>query len=184
MSEWIDTNVGQYLNFELDDTLYGINIRSIKEVLDLCEITPLPSSADYLRGVINLRGQVVPVIDLKLRFGLAVTEMTVDTCILILEIKDSQGELFLLGALADSVREVIDLSASDIDPPPQVGSSVNSAFIYGVGQHDGAFVVLLDAQSLSSHDDLEAIKVAASVVGPEGESVDEHCHEEGVASYE
>jgi purine-binding chemotaxis protein CheW len=154
MAEQIKNGRDQYLLFELDQQTYGINIRAIKEVLEFRPVTSLPRSERHLRGVINLRGQVLPVLDLKLVFGLEETQTSIDTCILILEIKDENGDWMLVGALADSVREVIDLNLSDIEAPPKVGTNVDTAFIYGVAQYEKDFVILLEAHKLTGNEDL------------------------------
>lgn len=148
--------VSQYLTFQQNEDVFGIDIRRIKEVLEIREITTLPRSSEFMRGVINLRGQVVPVIDLKLKFGFEKTEFTVDTCIIILEL-EMDGGLCLYGVLADSVREVIDLADDDVSPPPKVGSSVDTAFIYGVGKVAETFVVILDALKLCTYEDMDII---------------------------
>ena len=157
MSDSQNNSMFQYLTFEENSDVFAVDIRCIKEVLEIREITKLPRSTDFMRGVINLRGQVVPVIDLKLKFGFGETEFTVDTCIIIFEI-ELDGELSLFGALADSVREVIDLSAEHIAPPPKVGATVDSEFIYGVGKVDEEFVVILDALKLCTHEDIDVIQ--------------------------
>ncbi|WP_019026932.1 chemotaxis protein CheW [Colwellia piezophila] len=149
-------NICQYLTFQQNKEVFGIDIRYIKEVLEIREITSIPRSSEFMRGVINLRGQVVPVIDLKLKFGLEKTDFTVDTCIIILELKIAE-ELCLFGALADSVREVIDLDEDSIAPPPKIGSNVDTAFIYGVGKFEDNFVVILDALKLCTYEEMDVI---------------------------
>jgi len=161
MSDDQNNSVSQYLTFEQNEDVYGINIRCIKEVLEIRDITKLPRSMEFMRGVINLRGQVVPVIDLKLKFGLEKTNFTVDTCIIILEVAQQDGGSSLFGALADSVREVIDLDDTTVTAPPKVGASVDSAFIYGIGKVDEEFIVILDALKLCSHDDIKLISEVA-----------------------
>ena len=146
----------QYLTFQENKDIFGIDIRYIKEVLEIREITAIPRSSEFMRGVINLRGQVVPVIDLKLKFGFDKTEFTVDTCIIILEL-EIEGDLCLFGALADSVREVIDLADESISPPPKIGSNVDTAYIYGVGKIEQKFVVILDALELCTYEERDVI---------------------------
>ena len=149
-------DICQYLTFQQNKEVFGIDIRRIKEVLEIREITSIPRSCEFMRGVINLRGQVVPVIDLKLKFGLEKTEFTVDTCIIILELLIAD-DLCLFGALADSVREVIDLDENSIAPPPKIGSNVDTAFIYGVGKYENNFVVILDALKLCTYEEMDVI---------------------------
>ncbi len=154
MTENQSIQFSQYLTFDLEDDIYGLNISGIKEVLDNRDITKLPKTPDFMRGVINLRGQVVPVIDLKLKFGLAETEFTVDTCIIIVEVELEGGEHTLLGVLADSVREVIELLPDDIDPPPKIGTGVDAAFIYGMGKYDDDFIIIINVKRLFTIDEL------------------------------
>ena len=157
MSENLKFSLRQFLTFVQDGDVFGIDIDSIKEVLEIREITNIPRSLEFMRGIINLRGQVVPVIDLKLKFGFDQTEFTIDTCIIILEVTLDDGELCLLGVLTDSVREVINLDANDISPPPKIGSSIDSEFIYGVGKYGNEFIVILDALKLCSHEEMDML---------------------------
>ncbi|NQZ21864.1 MAG: chemotaxis protein CheW [Colwellia sp.] len=151
-----DNTTWQFLTFQQNTEVFGIDIRRIKEVLEIRDITPLPRSSEFMRGVINLRGQVVPVIDLKLKFGFEKTEFTVDTCIIILELK-IEGDICFFGVLADSVNEVIDISDDDIAPPPKIGSNVDTAYIYGVGKIGKRFVVILDALNLCTFEEMDVI---------------------------
>jgi len=154
MTENQSVQFAQYLTFDLEEDIYGLNISGIKEVLDNRDITKLPKTPNFMRGVINLRGQVVPVIDLKLKFGLAETEFTVDTCIIIVEVELEGGENTLLGVLADSVREVIELLPDDIDPPPKIGTGVDAAFIYGMGKYDDDFIIIINVKRLFTIEEL------------------------------
>ena len=154
MTENQSVQFAQFLTFNLEEDIYGLNISRIKEVLDNRDITKLPKTPNFMRGVINLRGQVVPVIDLKLKFGLAETEFTVDTCIIIVEVELEGGEHTLLGVLADSVREVIELLPDDIDPPPKIGTGVDAAFIYGMGKYDDDFIIIINVKRLFTIEEL------------------------------
>ena len=157
MSENQSEYLRQYLTFDLDKDIYGLNITGIKEVLDNRDMTKLPKTPNFMRGVINLRGQVVPVIDLKLKFDMDETQFTVDTCIIIVEVELEDGSNTLLGVLTDAVREVIELLPDDIDPPPKIGTSVDSAFIYGVAKHQDDFVILLNVKRLFTIDELTLV---------------------------
>lgn len=157
MAENQSVQFAQFLTFDLEEDIYGLNISGIKEVLDNRDITKLPKTPDFMRGVINLRGQVVPVIDLKLKFGLAETEFTVDTCIIIVEVELEGGEHTLLGVLADSVREVIELLPDDIDPPPKIGTGVDAAFIYGMGKYDDDFIIIINVKRLFTIEELTSV---------------------------
>jgi purine-binding chemotaxis protein CheW len=145
----------QYLTFKLEDEVYATDIAQVREVLEYSHVTKVPRTPDYMRGVINLRGHVVPVLDLKLRFGMNRTEQTVNTCVIIVEVS-IQGEKTIIGALADSVQEVIDMDAATIEPPPKIGSKLNTDFIRGMGKRDEQFVIILDIDKVFSTDDLAA----------------------------
>ncbi len=170
MTENQSVNFIQYLTFDLEKDIYGLNINGIKEVLDNRDITKLPKTPDFMRGVINLRGQVVPVIDLKLKFGLAETLFTVDTCIIIVEVELEDGDKTLLGVLADSVREVIELFPDDIDPPPKIGTGVDAAFIYGMGKYEDDFIIIINVKRLFTIDELTSVSTLAPNVDDDNNS--------------
>ena len=117
-------DAGQYLTFILDEEVYAVDINQVREVLDYKEVTRVPRMPDFISGVINLRGGVVPVVDLRLKFGMEKAEKTVDTCIIIIEIMMG-GELTHLGAIADSVQEVMTLEQDQIEPPPKLGARLD-----------------------------------------------------------
>lgn len=142
-----EVNTDQYLTFVLDKEIYGIEIDRIKEVLEYVKITHVPGSPDFMRGVINLRGGIVPVADLRSRFGMVKTDVTVDTCIIIVEVF-IDGDNILLGAIADSVREVVDIPEESVEPPPALGRNENSHFLRGMGRCGNEFCVLLDIDML------------------------------------
>lgn len=151
----IDTT--QYLTFKLEDEVYATSIAQVREVLEFSKVTKVPRTPDYMRGVINLRGRVVPVLDLKLRFGMSRTEKTVSTCVIIVEVQ-VDGETMIIGALADSVQEVIEMDASVIEPPPKMGTRLNTDFILGMGKREEEFVIILDINKAFSGENLEAVK--------------------------
>ena len=115
------TETTQYLTFTLAEDIFAIDVTMAREILDVCDVTRVPQTPDYMLGVINLRGSVVPVIDMRLKFGMEHVERTRDTCIVVVEV-DVDGESVVVGALADSVREVLDLEPSQIEPPPRIGT--------------------------------------------------------------
>ncbi len=160
-AESSETN--QYLTFNLDGEVFGLAILKVREVLDFTSITRVPQTPQYMRGVINLRGSVVPVMDLRLKFNMAKTEKTVNTCIIITEV-ELNGESVVLGALADSVQEVVDLDASQIEPPPHMGTRLRTEFIKGMGKHGDGFIIVLDIDRVFSSDDLAAAQAAAPQV--------------------
>ena len=147
----------QYLTFKLEDEVYATNIAQVREVLEFSKVTKVPRTPDYMRGVINLRGRVVPVLDLKLRFGMNRTEQTVNTCVIIVEV-NIEGEPLIIGALADSVQEVIEMDASVIEPPPKIGTKLNTEFIHGMGKRDEQFVIILDIDKVFSSENLDEVK--------------------------
>lgn len=148
---------GQYLTFKLDEEIYAIDIKQVREVLDFTEVTKVPRMPDFMRGVINLRGGVVPVIDLRLKFDMSATEKTVDTCVIIIEIS-IDGTATLLGALADSVQEVLDLDQDQIEPAPKIGTRLKTEFIRGMGKKNDAFIIILDIDRVFSAEELVMVK--------------------------
>lgn len=148
--------INQYLTFKLDDEVFGLAIGKVREVLDFTSVTRVPQTPPYMRGVINLRGSVVPVIDLNLKFGMAQTEKTVNTCIIIVEI-EMDGEVTVLGALADSVQEVVEMGPDQIEPAPKIGTKLNTEFIKGMGKREEQFVILLDIDRVFSSEELAAV---------------------------
>ncbi|MEE4136540.1 MAG: chemotaxis protein CheW [Desulforhopalus sp.] len=159
MAETNNIDMNQYLTFKLDDEVFGLAIGKVREVLDFTTVTRVPRTPEYMRGVINLRGSVVPVVDLHMKFGLAQTEKTVNTCIIIVEI-DIEGEVTILGALADSVQEVVELEPDQIEAAPKIGTKLNTEFIKGMGKREEQFVILLDIDKVFSHDELSQVQRA------------------------
>ena len=147
----------QYLTFKLDEEVYALDINQVREVLDFKDITKVPRMPDFMRGVINLRGGVVPVVDLRLKFGMSMAEKSVDTCIIIIEIMLA-GELTLLGAIADSVQEVMTLEADQIEPPPKLGARLNTEFIKGMGKKNDDFIILLDIDRIFSSEEISLVR--------------------------
>ena len=162
MSETDTIEAGQYLTFKLDDETFSLGIDQVREVLEFKHVTKVPQTPDMMRGVINLRGKVVPVIDLKLKFGLGETQKTVNTCVIIVEM-DLDGEATLIGALTDSVQEVIDLEESQIEPPPKIGTRLNTELIRGMGKRNDNFIIILEIEKIFTLDELEMIQNTAEV---------------------
>lgn len=155
-----ENNSNQYLTFTLNGEIFGLVISKVREVLDFTSVTTVPQTPDYMRGVINLRGSVVPVIDLNAKFAMQETEKTVNTCIIIVEIEVDGGRT-VLGALADSVQEVLDLEPDQIEPAPKIGTKLDTEFIKGMGKRDEEFVILLDIDRVFSADELASVQGAA-----------------------
>ncbi|HEY5973410.1 MAG TPA: chemotaxis protein CheW [Geobacteraceae bacterium] len=158
------TEARQYLTFKLGEEVYALDVAKVREILEVTGITRVPQTPGYMRGVINLRGSVVPVMDLRLKFGMAETAQTVNTCIIVVEV-ELDGETLVVGALADSVQEVFDLEPEQIEPPPRIGTRLKTDFIKGVGCREGILLMILDIDRIFSSDDLvqtvEAMEQAA-----------------------
>ncbi len=150
------TETVQYLTFKLADEIFAFDVAKVREILELTSITKVPQTPDFMRGVINLRGSVVPVIDLRLNFGMQCTEQTVNTCIIVVEV-NLDGETIVLGVLADSVQEVVEMEPDLIEPPPQLGTKLNTAFIKGMGKVENDFVMILDIDKVFSANELTEI---------------------------
>ena len=151
------SSTAQYLTFKLDQELFAVDIAKVREVLEFTSMTKVPRTPDFMRGVINLRGNVVPVVDMRLKLGLLATERTVDTCVVITEVV-VDGEHVVLGALVDSVQEVLDLDGGHIAPPPRIGARIDTSVIYGMGKRDDQFVIILDIDKVFSSSELGAIQ--------------------------
>ncbi|MFA4875505.1 MAG: chemotaxis protein CheW [bacterium] len=147
----------QYLTFKLDDEVFALDISKVREVLDCTSITRVPRTPEFMRGVINLRGSVVPVVDLRLKFGMSRAEKTVNTCIIIVEVTVDSG-ITILGALADSVQEVLDLGPDHIEPAPKIGTRLNTEFIKGMGKRDNKFIIILNIDKVFSTDELAIVR--------------------------
>lgn len=156
----------QYLTFKLGDELFGVDVSKAREVLDFSEVTNVPQMPDYMLGVINLRGSVVPVINLRRKFGMAETEQTIDTCIIVIEV-EIDGDVIVIGTMADAVQEVLDLTEAQIEPPPRLGTKLNTEFIKGMGNVNEQFLIILDIDRVFTAEELAAIE------GRETETVNE-----------
>jgi purine-binding chemotaxis protein CheW len=152
----------QYLSFTIQETDYGLPILAVKEILQHEDTTPVPGTPSSIRGVINVRGQVVPVVDLSVKFGKPETVPTKRTCILVVEAGVGADRL-TVGVLADAVNEVLELPVADIEPPPSFGTNVRLDFLTGMGKVGKGFVLLLDADRVLTASEAElAAQVAAA----------------------
>jgi len=151
----------QYLTFRLGAETFAVDVQQVREILDQTKVTRVPQMPDYMLGVINLRGSVVPVIDLRQKFGLSAAEISRDTCIVVLEI-DYDGESTIVGAMADAVSEVLDLNPEDIEPPPRLGSRLKTEFIRGMGKKGEQFLILLDIDRIFSSEELSLLQDAVN----------------------
>lgn len=151
----------QHLSFRLGEELFALDIGKVKEVIEFTTVTSVPQTPDFIKGVINLRGGVVPVVDLKTKFGMGQTERTLNTCVIISEVKVGE-ESIVLGAMADAVDEVFDLSPEDIEPAPRIGTQINTDFLKGMGKKNDEFILLLDIDHVFSEDELETVSSTGS----------------------
>ena len=154
------TETVQYLTFKLAEEIFAFDVAKVREILELTSITKVPQTPEFMRGVINLRGSVVPVIDLRLNFGMQCTEQTVNTCIIVVEV-NLTGEILVLGVLADSVQEVVEMEPNLIEPAPKLGTKLNTEFIKGMGKVGENFVMILDIDKVFSADELTEIQGGA-----------------------
>lgn len=145
----------QYLTFMLGDELFAMDIGFVREIIDDKNITKIPRTPDYMRGVINLRGHAVPIVDLRLKFGMSITELDVDTCAIITDIELEDG-VSQIGALADSVQEVMEINPDDMSAPPRMGTSIDVSYIRGIAKKDEKFILVLDLERFFSDVELPA----------------------------
>lgn len=147
------TDTRQYLTFQLGDEVFALGVSNVREILEFTTVTKVPKTPEFMRGVINLRGSVVPVLDMRLKFGLTRTEKTVDTCIIVVEVSFEE-ENTIIGALVDSVQEVFDLEPDQIEPAPRIGTQLKTEFIKGMGKRDDHFIILLDIDKVFTSEEL------------------------------
>ena len=146
----------QYFTFMLGEEVFALELQNVREVLDYTSITKVPRMPDFMLGVINLRGNVVPVVNLRLKLGMEAGERTVNTCIVIVEL-EIEGELTQIGAVADSVKEVLYLEGENISPPPKIGTNLKTGFIKGMGKKDDDFIIILDIEKVFADEELSAV---------------------------
>lgn len=159
------TETTQYLTFKLGEEIFALDVAKVREILDFTTVTKVPRTPDFMRGVINLRGSVVPVIDMRLKFGMNGTEKTVNTCIVVVEVC-LDGETIILGALADSVQEVIELEPDQIEPAPKIGTKLRTDFIRGMGKSDNRFIMILDIDKVFSSEDIAMVQTGEIAAKP------------------
>jgi purine-binding chemotaxis protein CheW len=155
------TETTQHLTFNLDEEVFAVDITKVREVLEYTAVTKVPKTPEFMKGVINLRGHVVPVVDLRLKFGMQEAEKTVNTCIIIVEVTVDK-DTAVLGALADSVQEVHDFEHDQIEPPPKIGTRLNTDFIKGMGKQDDRFIMILDIDKVFSSEGSAIVQDAGS----------------------
>ncbi|HUX64773.1 chemotaxis protein CheW [Sulfuricella sp.] len=151
----------QYLTFLLGGEMFAIEILNIKEINEYGQLTTVPMMPEFIRGVINLRGRVVPVVDLSARFGRKSTEITKRTCNVIIE-TEADGEAVDIGIVVDAVSEVLEIPASEIEPAPSFGAKIRADFISGMGKVNGKFVIILNVNKVLSVDEMAMLMAAGS----------------------
>jgi purine-binding chemotaxis protein CheW len=154
------TETRQYMTFKLGDELFALDVAQVREVLEIPLITKVPTSPEYMRGVVNLRGKATPVVDLRLRFGLPKTTETVHTRIIVMEL-DLDGEATVLGGIADSVHEVIEIDPANINPPPRIAMRWRTDFILGMGKRGDDFIIILDVNAVFSSEEQAMVRDVA-----------------------
>jgi purine-binding chemotaxis protein CheW len=152
------TGTAHFLTFTLDQEMFALDIAQVREILEFNDMTSIPRMPRFMRGVINLRGRVVSVIDLRLKLGISATEKTTDTCVIIVEAA-VDGDSTVLGVLADSVHEVINLEPEQIDPPPRLGSRLKTEFIRGMARRGEQFIILLHLGRIFTVDEVRAASI-------------------------
>jgi purine-binding chemotaxis protein CheW len=157
MENQTSVKLSSYLSFKLGEEVFAANVGKVLNILELTKITKVPKAPDYMKGVINLRGSVLPLVDTRIKFGMEPTEFTTNTCILVLDI-DFDGESVHVGALVDAVQEVLEINENEVEPPPSIGSKYKSEFIEGVAKNGEDFIMLLDMDLIFTNDELKVLK--------------------------
>ncbi len=152
-----DTKINSYLSFKIGNEEFAVHVNSILNILEMVQITEVPRSPDYMKGVINLRGTVLPIIDIRLRFGLTQTVYTDKTCIVVMEV-NIDNQKILVGSLVDEVISVLEFSNDDILPAPSIGSNYESEFIEGMVKIDDKLIMILDINKIYTVNDMSILK--------------------------
>lgn len=155
------TNAGKYLTFVLGHESYGISVLKVREIIRLMDITPVPQMPPYVKGVINLRGKVVPIVDLRIRFALANAESTERTCIVVVQIKTPANASAFMGFIVDAVEEVANIPGAEIEPTPDFGTRLNTEYILGMAKIRGKVKTLLDIDRVLTGETVEQLSQAA-----------------------
>lgn len=142
-----------YLTFQLEDETFAVDVQNVHEVLEFTMVTKIPGVSDFVRGIINLRGRVVPVVDLRFKFGMPETIKTRSTCVIVLDIGVGENKT-VIGALADSVKDVFEFEPSQVEPPPRIGSLSKTDFILGIGKREEQFIIILNINRVFSSDEV------------------------------
>lgn len=156
------STVQQYLSFSLGAETFAVPVNRAREIMDFKTVTKVPQVPDYMLGVINLRGSVLPVIDLRRRLNMPAAEQSNDSCIIVVEVATDDSVL-VLGAVADGVREVFDLTDDQIEPPPRIGTQLRTDFIQGMAQRDGQLIICLNIENVMGVEQLEHLQEVIAV---------------------
>jgi purine-binding chemotaxis protein CheW len=166
----VDEAPSQYLTFALGSEMFAVGILNVKEIIEYGNLTEIPMMPAFIRGVINLRGSVVPVIDLSARFGGSQTEVGRRTCIVIVEVEDDEAK-HDIGIMVDAVSEVLDIPGSEIEPPPAFGAKIRADFIFGMGKVAGKFVIILNINKVLSVEEIALLTGSEAAVTVANQSV-------------
>ena len=148
---------GKYLTFQLDKEIYGLEILKVQEIIGMMNVTSVPRTPDFVRGVINLRGKVIPVVDLRLKFSMETKEDTERTCIIVVQIS-AASQMVIMGIIVDEVSEVLDVKSEQIEPAPSFGGSVSTDFILAMGKVGQKVIMLLDVDRVLSGGEMQLVK--------------------------
>jgi purine-binding chemotaxis protein CheW len=170
-----------YLTFRLEEEIFAVDVQNVHEVLEFSTVTKIPGVPDFVRGIINLRGRVVPVVDLRRKFAMAETVKTGSTCIIVLDLGAGENKT-VIGALADSVKEVFEFEPGQIEPPPRIGSMSRTDFILGIGKREDQFIIILNITRVFSTDEVVLLGAAAEEEAPDNdqETIDTFAEEGGM----
>jgi purine-binding chemotaxis protein CheW len=161
MNTITDTKVNSYLSFQIGTEIFAADVIHVINILEMTKITRVPKSPAYMKGVINLRGSVLPVLDTRLKFGLPETDYTTNTCILVLEI-NSKNEIIRLGAIVDSVHEVLEIGNDEVQPPPSIGTKFKTDILKGMVKKENDFIMILDINKVFADEEVINFKDISS----------------------
>lgn len=151
-----EENINQFLTFNVSEESFALNVLNVREVLEFQAASQIPKMPEFMRGVINLRGSIIPVIDLKVKFELGKIEKSVDTSVIVCELKIND-EIIVMGLLTDSVQEVISLDNNTIEPTPYIGAKIDTSFIQGMGKKGDSFIVILNIENILTSNEISVL---------------------------
>ncbi|KMQ50543.1 Positive regulator of CheA protein activity (CheW) [Chitinispirillum alkaliphilum] len=162
-AEDVSVLAGKYLTFSLANEGYGIEILKVQEIIGLMNVTRVPRTPNFIRGVINLRGKIIPVVDLRIKFGIEEKENTDKTCIIVVQVEELSGKHVIMGIIVDEVCEVLNVKADQIEPSPSFGASVDTDFIMGMGKAAQKVVMLLDVDRVLSKKEVDEVTQTSKI---------------------